>query len=367
MSNVEVGAVAAAAAGGVPVIAQAEAEAVAVEAADEALLEEEEAANSKRVGEDEAGVARTMRRWTASGCGEVHWERSCGAHFLRSFARNFAVGSGVKTLLNLVGFLLRKRRKGKGVPKRLVPKLVKLVDLRWGFFLGSLAAVWKAVSCLSRRAIIAHAGADPCDLAQVRALQPRFAAADLVAGAATGLSLICVRPEDRRTLAIYSLVRSMEFFFAFLGRQQILPAWLLRFSSHLDVLLMCATAGQVLYCYAFEQDTLAPSYRNFLNVHGGKDPRVRGFIKHTHFGLPLELDHLKSFSRERKIDPEVARQNLLNFNICTVLHPHETCVQHFFTFAWAGFSALCRSTRRCTSSPRWSVLLAKLTSKVKES
>ena len=43
-------------------------------------------------------------------------------------------------------------------------------------------------------------------------------------------------------------------------------------------------------------------------VHGGKDPRVRGFIKHTHFGLPLELDHLKSFSRERKIDPEVARQ-----------------------------------------------------------
>jgi hypothetical protein len=242
MSGTEVEAVAAAAAGGVPVIAQAEVEAVALEAADEAatLQRARERAEEKAY---EAGVERTMRRWTASGCGEVHWERSCGGHFLRSFARNFAVGAGVKTLLNLVGFLLRKRRKGK-VPKWLISKLIKLVDLRWGFFLGSLAAVWKAVSCLSRRAIIAHAGADPCDLAQVRALQPRFAAADLLAGAATGLSLICVRPEDRRTLAIYSLVRSMEFFFALLGRQKRLPAWLLRCSTHLDVLLMCATAGQ---------------------------------------------------------------------------------------------------------------------------
>jgi len=203
----------------------------------------EEEFGGKRRGQPEE-LERPVRLWTASGCGEVHWERTCGAHFLRSFARNFAVGAGVKTLLNVVGFLLRKRRKGKGVPKRPVSKLLKLVELRWGFFLGALAGVWKAVSCLSRRAIIAHAGADPCDLDQVSALQPRFAVADLLAGATTGLGLFFIRPEDRRTLALYSLVRSTEFLAAFLARRELLPTWLLRCFTQLDLLIMCATAGQ---------------------------------------------------------------------------------------------------------------------------
>jgi hypothetical protein len=57
----------------------------------------------------------------------------------------------------------------------------------------------------------------------------------------------------------------------------------------------------------------------------------------------------------------------LDFNICTVLHPHETCVQHFFTFAWAGFKRALPLYAPLHIVTTLVVLLAKLTSKVKES
>jgi hypothetical protein len=50
-----------------------------------------------------------------------------------------------------------------------------------------------------------------------------------------------------------------------------------------------------------------------------------------------------------------------------VLHPHETCVQHFFTFAWAGFKRALPLYAPLHIVTTLVVLLAKLTSKVKES
>jgi len=122
----------------------------------------------------------------------------------------------------------------------------------------------------------------------------------------------------------------------------------------------------VLYAYAFEADTLTPSYRNFLYVHGAKEPRVINLIKQTHFGEPLTTKDLKSFCRERQVDWEVAHQSLLDFNICTILHPHQTCVTHFLTLTWEGFKRALPLYAPLHIVTTLVVLLAKLTSQVKE-
>lgn len=101
-------------------------------------------------------------------------------------------------------------------------------------------------------------------------------------------------------------------------------------------------------------------------MHGAKEPRVINLIKQTHFGEPLTTKDLKSFCRERQVDWEVAHQSLLDFNICTILHPHQTCVTHFLTLTWEGFKRALPLYAPLHIVTTLVVLLAKLTSQVKE-
>lgn len=59
-------------------------------------------------------------------------------------------------------------------------------------------------------------------------------------------------------------------------------------------------------------------------------------------------------------------QDVLNFHICSVLHPHETCLQHWVSFAIAGFKRALPLYAPLHIVTTVVVLLAKLTSKVKE-
>jgi hypothetical protein len=68
---------------------------------------------------------------------------------VRTFARCFVVGSGLKTLLNVLVFAAFRR--GRPLTARLV--LRTLLDLRYGLFLGTYSSAWKALSCLTRAAL----------------------------------------------------------------------------------------------------------------------------------------------------------------------------------------------------------------------
>ncbi len=189
---------------------------------------------------------------TRGSCGDMHRERTCFKHCLAVFLKNFAVGSAGKTLLNVISFILARRRKKK-MPKRLVEKLLRLIDFRWGMFLGSLAGVWKVISCGLKSLILQHyqqqAGslAGPEEVYRKVSQKGYLLWVDLIAGGATGLSLLFMKREDRKTMAIYSLVRSMEFLCHLLSIQHRLPQFVLRMGQHVDVFLMCLAAGQSMY------------------------------------------------------------------------------------------------------------------------
>lgn len=56
----------------------------------------------------------------------------------------------------------------------------------------------------------------------------------------------------------------------------------------------------------------------------------------------------------------------MNFKICTVLHPHQSCIEHFVTFAIAGFKRALPLYAPLHIVTTLVVQLAKLTSKVQE-
>jgi hypothetical protein len=78
---------------------------------------------------------------------------------LRTFAKCFVVGSGAKTLLNVLVFVAFRRGRGRALTPRLL--LHALLDVRYGLFLGTYSATWKLVSCLARTALLAAPSQPP--------------------------------------------------------------------------------------------------------------------------------------------------------------------------------------------------------------
>lgn len=84
--------------------------------------------------------------------------------------------------------------------------------------------------------------------------------------------------------------------------------------AHTDLVLMIFGAGGILSTYVVRPEDHAPSYRKFLFHHGGKPPAIR------------EAWH------ELKDDPRNTRDQ-----VCTTMHPGQSCTSHFLTFAFDGF------------------------------
>ncbi|KAM0971785.1 hypothetical protein ACFX14_019597 [Malus domestica] len=74
------------------------------------------------------------------------------------------------------------------------------------------------------------------------------------------------------SLAIYILMRTAVLAFQFGIKSKRFGGickpltW-----AHGDIFLMCLSSWQILSAYILKQESLPPSYKSFLNKHGGKD------------------------------------------------------------------------------------------------
>jgi hypothetical protein len=327
-------------------------------------------------------------------CGERHAEGSCPAHILTIFLRSLAVGVAGKTLLNVASFLLViKKKLKKNKNKNLLKILTSLIDLRWGIFLAVLSGGWTGLSCLLRSLILKKL--DDRSIAEIESesdttederpsskrlrdeiMRKKLIVAhrrgylvlsDLLAGGVAGLSLFCLRAEDRKAFALYFMVRSAEFVCRMLAIQKRFPDWLIRVGEHYDVILMCATASQILSSYAFEPWTLSPTYFKFLLVHGGKDRRVINAISELHGHRPISVEPIKTFCKDHNIpDWKGTVAEFSTFQICPLLHPHMSCTRHFGVFLKDAFFRAVPLYAPIHIVTTAVVLLLKLSAKIKE-
>ncbi|GAB4845044.1 hypothetical protein Ancab_038449 [Ancistrocladus abbreviatus] len=66
--------------------------------------------------------------------------------------------------------------------------------------------------------------------------------------------------------------------------------------SHGDIFLMCLSSSQILPACILKQDSLSPTYRSFLNKHGGKDLVILHGVKELASGLPISnVDGIENY------------------------------------------------------------------------
>ncbi|XP_028550151.1 uncharacterized protein LOC110097975 isoform X2 [Dendrobium catenatum] len=100
--------------------------------------------------------------------------------------------------------------------------------------------------------------------------------------------------------------------------------------SHGDIFLMCLSSSQILSAYILKQESLLPSYKAFLNRHGGKAAVILQRVKEIATGTPFtNLDevekHYKYMGVDLKLDPSMKVP-------CSIIHGNQTCSGHFFSF-----------------------------------
>lgn len=189
--------------------------------------------------------------------------------------------------------------------------------LRYGLFLGTFAGTFVSVD-----EIIATLGGHR-RTAKWRAL---------LAGAIAGPSMLLTGFNTQHTsLAIYILMRA-----AVLASRCGIKSK--RFGhickpltwAHGDIFLMCLSSSQILSAYILKQESLPPSYKSFLNKHGGKDPTILQGVKEIACGMPftkLEMieNYYKSTGVEIKLDPQMKVP-------CSMIHGGQSCTGHFISF-----------------------------------
>ncbi|XP_041018803.1 uncharacterized protein LOC121260832 isoform X2 [Juglans microcarpa x Juglans regia] len=154
----------------------------------------------------------------------------------------------------------------------------------------------------------------------------------LVAGAVAGPSMLLTGLNTQHTsLAMYILLRaavlasrcgikSKRFW------QICKPlTW-----SHGDIFLMCLSSSQILSAYILKQESLPPSYKSFLNKHGGKDSIILEGVKQIASGMPLtnleEIEkYFKAMGTDIKLDPKMKVP-------CSIIHANQSCSSHVLSF-----------------------------------
>lgn len=239
--------------------------------------------------------------------------------------KGFAIGAGIKgglALFSILGRLRRRklltslRKQGVMTNNEAIVMAVK-ETLRYGLFLGTFAGTFVSVD-----EIIATLGGHR-RTARWRAL---------VAGAVAGPSMLLTGLETQHTgLAVYILMRaavlasrcgikSKRF-----GRICKPLTW-----SHGDIFLMCLSSSQILSAYILNQESLPPSYKSFLNKHGGKDSIILNGVKQIACGMPFtnleEIEkHYKGMGANVKLDPEMKVP-------CSIIHGNQSCSGHVLSF-----------------------------------
>ncbi|KAF5178181.1 transmembrane protein [Thalictrum thalictroides] len=240
-------------------------------------------------------------------------------------AKGFAIGAGLKGGLAVFSILARLRsRRGPSSTRKLgmlsngeAIVISAKETLRYGLFLGTFAGTFTSVDeCIA--ALGGHSRT-----ANWRAL---------LAGAIAGPSMLLTGTKTPHTsLAIYILMRaavlasrcgikSKRF-----GRICKPLTW-----SHGDIFLMCLSSSQILSAYILSQDSLPPSYKSFLNKHGGKDPVILQGVKEIACGIPFSNlagieKHYKSMGVNIKLDPEMEVP-------CSIIHGNQSCAAHIVSF-----------------------------------
>ncbi|KAF9687317.1 hypothetical protein SADUNF_Sadunf02G0081000 [Salix dunnii] len=243
--------------------------------------------------------------------------------------KGFSIGAGIKGGLALFSILARLRRtrlsstrKAEVLSNRKAIDLAIKETLRYGIFLGTFAGTFVSVD-----EIIAYLGGHR------RTAKWR----SLLAGLIAGPSMLLTGPNTQHTsLAIYILMRA-----AVLASRCGIKSK--RFGKickpltwkHGDIFLMCLSSSQILSAYILKQDSLPPSYKSFLNKHGGKNLSILQGVKDIASGLPLKnLEAIEKFYNSTgvdiKLDPEMKIP-------CTMIHGNQSCSAHVVSFFLQAF------------------------------
>ncbi|MCD9639100.1 hypothetical protein HAX54_023403 [Datura stramonium] len=238
--------------------------------------------------------------------------------------KGFTIGAGLKGGLAVFAVLSRLRRrkslssakKGQMVSSGEDVVLALKETLRYGLFLGTFAGTFVSVD-----EIVSSWGGHR-RTAKWRAF---------LAGAIAGPSMLLTGNTQHTSLAIYILMRATVL----ASRCGIKSK---RFGNickpltwaHGDIFLMCLSSSQILSAYILKQDSLHPSYKSFLNKHGGKASVILQGVKDLACGnsvVNLEAieNHYKSNGIEIKLDPQMKVP-------CSIIHENQGCGAHFISF-----------------------------------
>ncbi len=216
-----------------------------------------------------------------------------------------------------------KQRKGQIQQRPGIKELVQDA-LRWGAFLGCFSGVFVGAD----EAIACFAGAKRT--ASYRAL---------LAGAIAGPALLLTGPKTTHTsLALYVLLRGITLLVR-CGNLPTAAPWKRRLLTptrwkHGDVFLMCLSTSQIGYSWLVLPHTLAPSYRRFLDKHGGKDMYILEAVRE----MSRQVRHgIAPGTKPITVLDGTPFQGFHGNVPCEILHPGMTCNQHLFRFFPEGY------------------------------
>ncbi|KHG21254.1 Transmembrane protein [Gossypium arboreum] len=179
-------------------------------------------------------------------------------------------------------------------------------------------------------------------LARLRRKKPKTAKwRALVAGLVAGPSMLLTGSNTRHTsLALYILMQAAVL----ASRCGIKSKRFGKFCKpltwkHGDIFLMCLSTSEILYVtpvkfsrssYILKQDCLPPSYKSFLNQHGGKDIVILQGVKELASGLPFTtLEAIEKIYKATGVDVKLDP----NMKIpCSMVHGNKSCRAHAITF-----------------------------------
>jgi hypothetical protein len=219
----------------------------------------------------------------------------------------------LKYLQTTPGQMVRSLRGGV---VRSIWRLLRSDAVRFGFFLGGVAGMYKALTCLARNIF-----------------EEDSKLTSFTAGAISGVCIFFLRKTDRPAIAVYIWLRAMALVLRNASREYWWPEWMNRF-HHWDVVAMVAATCQVLYSYILEQDSLPNGYIKFLMSAGRKDIRIINTLKAIGRKQPLPVAPLQAYCEHRKIQmpPLRALTPVNQAVLCEVMHPNRSCTTHWAIF-----------------------------------
>ncbi|KAL6179899.1 hypothetical protein ACLB2K_046570 [Fragaria x ananassa] len=242
--------------------------------------------------------------------------------------KGFSIGAGLKGGLAVFSILarLRKRKllaslrtKGAITNNEAIVTALK-ETLRYGLFLGTFAGTFVSVD-----EIIAYLGGHR---RHFRTAKWRALVAGLIAGPSM---LLTGHNTQHASLAIYILMRAAVLATRCgIKSKRFGPICKPLTWKHGDIFLMCLSSSQILSAYILKQDSLPPSYKSFLNKHGGKDVSILQGVKEIASGLPFSNfeaieRYYKSVGTNIKLDPAMQVP-------CTIVHGGQSCSGHIISF-----------------------------------